>query len=85
MLEHKFAVNAFSVLQINSGPKVARWHSKEPCSGTQGVNMASHKFTVLNTRSKMILEVYLSACNIELIESAHFKYGVYNLWRFNIR
>ena len=33
MLEHKFAVNAFSVLQINSGPKVARWHSKEPCSG----------------------------------------------------
>ena len=33
MLEHKFAVNAFSVLQINGGPKVARWHSKEPCSG----------------------------------------------------
>ena len=38
-------VNAFPILQINSGPKVARWHSKEPCSGqkwpagTQGVKL----------------------------------------------
>ena len=41
------------------------------------LNMAYHKWTVLNTRSKIILKLYLGACNIQFIESAHFKYGIY--------
>ena len=41
------------------------------------VNMTYHKWTVLNTKSKM---VYYGACNIQFIELARFKYGIYKPW-----
>ena len=41
------------------------------------VNMACHRWNVLNTRSKMISKWYESACNIHFIEWAHFKYWIF--------